>query len=92
MDIGGDPAAVEDDDAIGERQQLVELFGDEQHRAAATAEIEDLLMNEDRAADVDAAGRLGGDEKTRFEVELARDHHPLLVAAGKARRRLAMRP
>ena len=56
----------------------------DKHHAAGVAERDDLAMDKGRAADVDAAGRLRGDEDAGRTVELARDGQALLVAAGEA--------
>ena len=55
--------------------------------AAAVAQRQQLLADEGRALDVDAAGRLGGDHHARLAVQLAPEHEPLLVAARERRRR-----
>ena len=61
-----DPALVHDRDPVGEREELVELLGDQQDRRARRArrsrsELVDAL---DRA-DVEAARRLDGDQQRR---------------------------
>ena len=92
-DFAGDLAAIEDDDAIGESDQLVELFGYEQHRAAAVAKVEQALMDEGDAADVDAARRLAGDEaaadcrRTRARSATRCWLPPERLAAGSAQMR-----
>src|SRR5262249_23325262 len=43
-------------------------------------------MDEGGAANVDAARRLGGDEKARLEGELAGDRHAVRMAAGEVAR------
>ena len=43
-----------------------------------------LLVDELDRADVEAAGRLGGDEQPQVAAELAGEHDLLLVAAGEA--------
>ena len=45
-------------DAVGEREQLLEVLADEEHAAAARAQIEEQAVDELGGADVDAARRL----------------------------------
>ena len=39
LEVGGDPAAVHDDEAIGKLHDLVEVGGDQQHRHAGTGKL-----------------------------------------------------
>ena len=82
--FAGPPAAVEDDDTVGQGNQFFELLRYHQHGAAAVTEVEQALMDEGDAMDVDAARRLAGQKHLRLSVELARDGNALLVAAGEA--------
>ena len=56
-------AAVDDPDPVGQLEDLVELGRHEQHGRARVALGDDLLVDELDRADVDAAGRLVGDEQ-----------------------------
>ena len=80
-DDADDPAPVEHHDPVRERDDLVELGGDDEDRNAGVAAGDDLLVDELDRADVDAAGRLGGDEEPQVAGQLAGHDHLLLVAA-----------
>ena len=56
--LAGDAAAAHHQDAVGQRQDLVELGRDQQHRPARVAQRDDAAVDELDGADVDAAGRL----------------------------------
>ena len=73
-------------DPVGEPQDLLDLVGDEQDRDAARGELDEQLVDVALGADVDAAGRLVGDEHRRVGEQGAREHELLLVAAGQRRR------
>ena len=81
--LGHDPALVDDQHAVAERADLLELQRHEQHAAARVALLEQLPVDELDRADVEAARRLRGDRDLRLLGELARDHDLLLVAAGE---------
>ena len=88
-----DLALVDDEDPVGERQDLVELEGDEQDGAALVPLLDEAAVDELDRADVEAAGRLRRDEDARVARDLARDDHLLLVAARERRgRRLGPPP
>ena len=63
LEVGGDPAAVHDDEAIGKLHDLVEVGGDQQHRHAGTGKLHQLFADEFGGADIDAAGGLIGDDE-----------------------------
>ena len=88
-ELANDAPIVEPDDPIGERENFVELLGDQQHGASAIAKRRDQRMNESDAGNVDPSRRLSGDEQLRLAIEFARDDDALLIAAGKAARRVA---
>ena len=52
-------------DAVAERQHLVEVVGDQQHRGAGVARGDQLLLHVGDGADVEAPGRLVGDDEPR---------------------------
>ena len=87
--VGGnspDDLAFEDDeDAIGEREDLLELERDEQDRPALVALLDQATVDELDRADVEPARRLGGDEHARIAVDLAGEDDLLLVAAREVR-------
>src|SRR5215211_8274590 len=76
-----DPALVDDEDAVGERQDLFQLQRDEQDRAALVALLDEPAMDELDRADVEPARRLGGQQDARIALDLAGDDHLLLIAA-----------
>ena len=57
------PAAEDDLDPVGEADQLVEVGRDQQHRQAVAAGRLDVLPDRGLGADVDAAGRVRGDQQ-----------------------------
>ena len=96
MAVGGeladDLALVDDEDPVGEREDLLELERDEQDRAALVALLDQAPVDELDRADVEAARRLRGDQDARVAVDLAREHDLLLVAARERRRRASAAP
>src|SRR6266851_7420635 len=82
-----DPALVHDGDPVRQRADLVELGGDQQHRGALVALFDDLAVDELDGSDVDASGRLRGQQHLRLAGHLASDDHLLLVAPGEVARR-----
>ena len=82
-ELADDAALVDDEDAVGEREDLLELERDEEHRAAGVALLDEAAVDELDRADVETARRLRGDQHLRIAVDLAREHHLLLVAAGE---------
>ena len=81
--LAGDAAAAEHDDAVGEREDLVEFDRDQEHRLAGVALRDDPLVDEFDRADVDAAGRLPDEQDLGIAFDLARQHELLLIAAGE---------
>ena len=83
--LADDPAAVEHDDAIGDRQQLVELARDQQHADAARARPRGSGRRPPRPRrrrGRASAGPPAGHQ--RIQRQLARQHRLLLVAARQA--------
>ena len=69
-------AAVEDaDDAVRQRENLVELLRNKQHRRRPGRESGDQRVDEGGAGDVDPARRLGRDEQSRL-ARTARGRSP----------------
>ena len=83
-ELADDKTAVERDDAIGERQQFVDLLRDQQNGASAVAKLGDLSVDEGDACDVDPPRRLRGDQQLRLPVQFAGDDDALLIASGEA--------
>ena len=76
-----DLALVEDEDAVGEREDLLELERHEQDRAALVALGHEPPVEVLDRADVEAARRLRRDQRLRVAGDLPRGHELLLVAA-----------
>src|SRR5262245_55410029 len=68
--LGHDPALVDDEDAVGERQDLVQLERHEQNGPALVALFHEAAVDELDRADVEARRGLRGDEDTGVTVEL----------------------
>ena len=83
IDLGHDPPVEHDQQPVGERHHLVEFGRHDQHRGAVVALFDDAGVDVLDRADVDAAGRLGGDDEVDVATELPGDDHLLLVAAGQ---------
>src|SRR5579884_1229399 len=82
--LADDLALVEDEDPVGEREDLVELERDEQDRAALVALGDQPPVQVLDRADVEPTRRLRRDQDLRVACDLARGDHLLLVAARKA--------
>ena len=96
LTVGGNSPTIcaleHDEDAVGERQHLVELERDEQDRSPLVPLLDQAPVDELDRTDVETAGRLRGDQHARVAVDLAGEDHLLLVAAGeRARLRLRAR-
>ena len=77
-------ALEDDEDPVGEREDLVQLERDEQDAAALVALLDEPPVDELDRAHVEAARRLRGDQHLRVAVDLAREDDLLLVAAREA--------
>jgi hypothetical protein len=64
-ELADDLALVDDEDPVGEREDLLELERDEQDRAALVALLDEAAVDELDRADVEAARRLRGDQHLR---------------------------
>ena len=82
----GQPSLRDHREPVADLEQLVELLGDDEHRDAAVAQVEQRLADLRRGADVDAPRRLRGDHHLRRLPDLAADDELLQVAAGQAAR------
>ena len=71
-----DVALVDDEDAVGEREDLVELERDEQDRPPGVSLLDEAAVDELDGADVEPAGRLCGDQNARIAVDLPREDRP----------------
>src|SRR5437868_9293536 len=69
---------------IADLEQLVQLFRYDENRDAVVAQIDDLLTDERRGADIDAPCRLRHDEHLGLLQDLAADDEFLQIAAGQA--------
>src|SRR5882757_891241 len=79
-------APCNDGDAVGDFEQLVELFRDDEDGGATGAKIEQRLADDHRSPDIDAPGRLRHDQYDRVLQYLPADDELLQVSAGKAAR------
>src|ERR1044072_7350482 len=87
VNLADDAAVVEDEQAVGERGDLLKLGGDEEDGAALVAQLDQLAVDELDGADAHAARRLRDEQELRVEAELAADDELLLGAARERGRR-----
>ena len=90
--IGRDLTAVHDDQTVGQLHDLGQIRRDQQHRDAGPRQLDELLADELRRADVNASCRLVCKNENRIAGELtrhddllditAREHADLLLAEG----------
>src|SRR6476646_7989626 len=64
-------AVVDDGDPIRDREDLVEILADHDHRGAARGEVDQRLPDRGGGSCVDAPGRLVDDEHARLAQDLA---------------------
>ena len=76
---------VEDEDAVGEREDLLERERDKQDRPALVALLDEAAVDELGRTDVQAARRLGGEQDAWVAGDLACDDDLLLVSARERR-------
>src|SRR5688572_23041203 len=81
LDRGRHLALVHDEDAVRQREQLLELLGDQQDRRPLLAKVEQELVDPLDGADIQAARRLDRDQQARRRIDLAGQDEPLQVAA-----------
>ena len=81
--LAHDAAAEHHQDAVGQRQDLVELDRDHQDRAARVAALQQLAMDELDGADIDAARRLADQQHLGLRVP---SRAPAPASAGCRRR------
>ena len=74
---------MEDHQAVGKLDDLVQIRADQQHRGPGPTKLHQLLTDELRGAHVDATGGLIGDDEDGLGGELPGHHHLLDVAAGE---------
>ena len=78
---------ADDQDAVRERQNLVEVARGEDHRRSLTRRLDDGVVDHLARPDVDAAGRLEHDEDAKIgDREVPGNDQLLLVAATESRR------
>src|SRR4051794_11729794 len=80
-ELADDPALVDDEDSVREREDLLELERDEEDGSAGVALLHEAAVDELDRAHVQTARRLGGDQHLRVAVDLAGENDLLLVAA-----------
>ena len=81
MALADDRALVHDENPVGERAQLVEVFADHEHGDALGGCVAQVRVNGLDGADVEPARWLRGHEHLRRPLELAAEHELLEVAA-----------
>jgi len=79
--LANDSPLVDDEDAVGERENLVELQRDQEDSPPLIALLDEALVDELDGAYVEPPGRLCGDEHPRVAAHLACDDELLLVPA-----------
>ena len=79
--LADDPALVDDEDPVGEREDLLQLERDEEHGLPLVPLADEALVHELDRADVEPPRRLSRDEGVRVAPDLAGDHDLLLVSA-----------
>ena len=91
VELSGDPALVHHHDPVGEREDLVEVFADQETATPGRCLAQVRVHGFDRA-DIEPARRRRGDEHARLALELAGEDDLLQVPAGEpARRRVRPR-
>ena len=71
LELADDAALVDDEDPVGERANLVEVFAHEQDRDALRSGVAEVRVHGLDRADVEPARRLRDDEDERIVRELA---------------------
>ena len=82
-EFGDDAARHEHDDAIADVEEFVEIRGDHEYPGSTGARFAQRRPNELRRRDVEAAGRLRGDDQRRGGIDFAGENHLLRVASGE---------
>ena len=80
IDLASDASAVQDEKAIGQRSDLLELGGHQQDGATGVAQRHDLPMNELDGTDVDASRRLRNQQQFGAEIKFAPNDQFLLIS------------
>ena len=76
-----DAAFAHHGDAVRQRQQLVQVFADQQHGTAAVAHVHQALVDFGHGRKVEAEHRVGDDHHVGIVAQLARQHGALHIAA-----------
>ena len=82
----GQPPAQDHGQPVGHPDQLLQVGRDQQHRKAGRPGGAQVLPDRRLRTDVDAAGRVRGDQQHRVLAHLPADDQLLLIAAGQRRR------
>src|SRR5580700_748874 len=88
LELGGDPAARHDADAIREIEHLIEVIADQQDGGAAGARFQKALVHRRAGAHVETAAWTMRHDDFRVAAEFPRDDQLLRVAAGEQSRAL----
>src|SRR2546426_3941549 len=86
VELAEDLPFVHHGDAVGEREDLVQVLADQQHAHAVGGRVAQVRMHRFDRADVEPARRRGRDEQARLARELPREHDLLQGAAGEEAR------
>ena len=89
VELGNDATFAHDQDAIAHAQHLGQLGRDHDDGRASRQQLVHQAIDLDFGADVDASRRLIEEEDVRLRQQPLREHHLLLVAAGKIDHALA---
>jgi len=84
-----DPAAAQDNDPVGDREDVIEVVTDHDHGAPAVAEIVDQLEHLPLPVDAERRRRLVHDHEPTALVNGARDRNRLPLSPGELPRRRA---
>src|SRR5215207_3459222 len=81
--VADDLALVDDEYAIGEIEDFIQVERDQQHTAVLVPLGHELAVHELDGADIEPAGGLDGEDHPRLPIELAGNDELLLVTAGE---------
>ena len=79
--LADDGALVDHEDAVGQREDLLQLGRHEQHGLAPVARLDELAVDELDRPDVESPRRLRREQHARVARDLAREDDLLLVAS-----------
>ncbi len=83
VENGGDAPVEQNDNAVAQAQQFIEIGAHEQHGATALRHFVDAAVQEGSCRNINAARRLVGDQEFRIGSKFTRGNQLLRIAAGK---------